>query len=688
MDAETLRRALDGAEGDLFTVHWVMTLAEGLDRLRAGGIDAVMADLFLPDSQGQDTFDALFASMPRIPIMTLCADGDEALAKWAVQRGSEGYFLKQFFDSYIVPQSLRNIMRPQTLEEKILKANARAEVTLNSISDAVIGTDVAGNVDYLNAAAEMMTGWSRGEARGRPIDQVMKIVNSMTRVPKMNPVEMVLQQNKPMGLTAGTLLIQRNGGEVVIEDSAAPIQDTSGRVNGAVIVFHDVTNAKAMAIKMAHLAQHDFLTNLPNRVLLDDRISQAIKWSERNRKIFSVLFLDLDNFKAVNDSLGHEIGDKLLVSVARRLSECIRRSDTVSRQGGDEFLILLTDEQHAEDAARAASKILSALSLPHFVAGHEINVSASIGISAYPRDAEDAEMLIKNADTAMYQAKASGRSTFKFFSSDMKVRVGERRVIEADLRGALKREEFILNYQPEVDLETGLITGCEALVRWEHPNGETMLPGRFIPIAEECGLILSIGRWVLREACAQAKQWNDQNLNFGSVALNVSPPEFYKNDFVTELKAILDETNLDPRYLQIEITEGILMGEAKSSARTLCRLKDMGVVLAMDDFGTGYSSLSHLTKFPIDVIKIDRSLVELIYSSSDGCVIIGAIVALAGSLKQRVIAEGIEDEAQLTFLREINCREGQGFLFSRPVSAGSFVTLLQPCRPLWTSSAL
>ncbi|MEP9351659.1 EAL domain-containing protein [Xanthobacter sp. KR7-225] len=675
-DAETLRGTLDRTDGDRFTVHWATTLASGLARLNEGGIDAMLVDLRLPDSQGQATFDALFSSAPRTPIMTLCADGDEALARQVERLGSDGYFLKPFFDSYIVPQSLRNVMRPQTLEERILNENARAETTLNSISDAVIGTDLAGNVDYLNAAAESMTGWSRNEARGQPLDRVMKIINSTTREPKRNPVDMVLQQNKPMGLTAGTLLIQRDGSEVAIEDSAAPIQDSSGNINGAVIVVHDVTAAKAMAMKMAYLAQHDFLTNLPNRVLLSDRITQAIKWSERNGKSFSLLFLDLDNFKLINDSLGHEIGDKLLVSVAQRLSDCIRRSDTVSRQGGDEFLILLMDETDAQDAGLVAGKILDVVSQPHSIAGHELIVTASIGISSYPRDVDDAEALIKNADAAMYKAKEGGRNTFRYFSSSMRARVDARRAIEADLRGALVRQEFLLHYQPEVDLNSGKIIGCEALLRWKHPNGELMLPGDFIPIAEECGLILSIGRWVLREACAQAKSWHDQGRNPGSMAVNVSALELAQNDFIPRVKEILNETGLDSRMLQIEITESVLMRETKSSAMTLHKLKEMGVVIAMDDFGTGYSSLSYLTNFPIDIIKVDRSFVAAIRTSADNCIIISAIIALGASLKQRVIVEGIEDAEQLAFLKAINCREGQGFLFSRPVSAEKFANLL------------
>lgn len=675
-DAKILEDVLRKAKDGPFDIEWVTRLSDALERLGAGGIDAMLVDLSLPDSQGIETFDKLFAAAPQTPILTLSAEEDEALATEAVQRGSQGFLSKGHFASYLVPQSLRNIIQRKAVEETLYLEKARAEITLNSISDAVICTDMAGNVDYLNLAAETMTGWAMEEARGHPIGEVMKIINGATHHSEPNPVELVLQQNKPIGLTAGMILMRRDGRHVAIADSAAPIHDSNGQISGAVIVFHDVTAAQEMALRMAHLAHHDFLTSLPNRVLLNDRIAQAIGLAERHGTTLAVLFLDLDNFKHINDSLGHAIGDKLLQSVAQRLSNCVRNSDTISRQGGDEFVILVSQDKHAEDASLTADKILNALAAPHFIDGHELHVTTSIGISIYPADANNAEALIKNADTAMYQAKANGRNNYQFFKSDMNVRAVERQVIEAHLRQALERQEFVLHYQPKVNLDTGMITGAEALLRWIHPQSGVMLPDRFVPIAEDCGLIVPIGRWVLREACAQAKRWEDAGLKPGSVAVNISALEFRRKGFVECVRAVLNETGLEPRCLQLEITESVLMHDAESSITVLQQLKNMGVELAVDDFGTGYSSLSYLHRFPIDVLKIDQSFMQDIESTNGNDIIVSAVIAMGTSLKQRVVAEGVEEQVQLTFLKARNCEEGQGYFFSRALGAEQFAALL------------
>lgn len=676
-DAKTLEDVLRKAKDGPFDIEWVTRLSHALERLDAGGIAAMLVDLSLPDSQGIETFDKLFAAAPQTPILTLSAEEDEAFATEAVQRGSQGFLSKGHFGSYLVPQSLRNIIQRKAVEETLYIEKARAEITLNSISDAVIGTDMAGNVDYLNLAAETMTGWAKEEARGHPIGEVMKIINGVTRNSEPNPVELVLQRNKPMGLATGTILIRRDGRQVAIADSAAPIYDSNGQISGAVIVFQDVTAAQEMTLKMAHLAHHDFLTSLPNRVLLNDRIAQAIGLAERQGTTLAILFLDLDNFKHINDSLGHAIGDKLLQSVAQRLCNCVRNSDTISRQGGDEFVIVVSEDKHAEDASLTADKILNALAAPHFIDGHELHVTTSIGISIYPTDANNAEALIKNADTAMYQAKENGRNNYQYFKSDMNVRAVKRQVIEAHLRQALERQEFVLHYQPKVNLDTGMITGAEALLRWIHPEWGVMLPDRFVPIAEDCGLIVPIGRWVLREACTQAKHWEDAGLKPVSVAVNISALEFRSKGFVECVRSVLNETGLEPRCLQLEITESVLMHDAESSITVLQQLKNMGVQLAVDDFGTGYSSLSYLHRFPIDVLKIDQSFMQDIDSTNGNGIIVSAVIAMGTSLKQRVVAEGVEEQVQLTFLKARHCEEGQGYFFSRPLSDEQFAALLE-----------
>lgn len=426
---------------------------------------------------------------------------------------------------------------------------------------------------------------------------------------------------------------------------------------------------------MGHMAHYDFLTDLPNRVLLKERLVQAIGLAERRNASLAVLFLDLDNFKHINDSLGHAIGDQLLQAVAQRLSASMRSSDTVSRQGGDEFVVLLSEDKSAEDAALTANKICTALAAPHSIAGHELHVTTSIGISVYPTDAQDADTLLKNADTAMYQAKQKGRNNYQFFKSIMNIRAVERQTIEAHLRRALERHEFVLQYQPKVNLDSGMITGAEALLRWRHPEWGTTSPDRFIAIAEDCGLIVPIGRWVLQQACARAKCWQDAGLKPPSIAVNISALEFRQRDFVDGVRTILNETELEPSCLELEITESVLMRDAESSCAILKQLKRMGVKLAVDDFGTGYSSLSYLKQFPIDVLKIDRSFVQDIGADDEG-IIVSAVIAMGASLGHRVIAEGVENAAQLAFLKARKCEEAQGFLFSPSLAAEQYSSLL------------
>lgn len=676
VDASLLQDVLSNLKNNPFHTEWVMQLSDAISRLSDGGVDVVLLDMNLSDCQGIATFNQVFAAFPHVPILTLVALDDEILSTDAVQHGAQGYLSKGNFDSYLIPQTLRNIIQRHSVEETFFIEKARAEVTLNSINDAVVGTDLAGNVDYLNLAAEAMTGWSREEARGKPISEVMHLVNGVTRETELNPVNMVLHTNKAMNLKAGTILIRRDGIEASIEDSAAPIHDWDGKLSGVVIVFHDISVARAMSLRMAYLAQHDFLTDLPNRVLLNDRIAQAISLAERTHKTLAVLFLDLDNFKHINDSLGHEVGDKLLVLVAERLSACIRQSDTVSRQGGDEFIVLISNVNDVEDAVLTADKILLALAAPYPIDQHQLYITTSIGISAYPADAKNAETLIKNADTAMYQAKQRGRNNYQFFKSDMNVRAVERQEIEVKLRQAIEQKEFVLYYQPKFNLNTGLITGAEALIRWVHPEWGMTLPDRFVAIAEDSGLIVQIGRWVLREAAQQAQRWVDLGLKLDSIAVNISALEFRHKNFVENVSDILKETGLDPTRLQLEITESVLMQDADVSSAILQQLKDKGIQLAVDDFGTGYSSLSYLNAFPIDVLKIDQSFVHDIDGNRGNGVIVSAIIAMGTSLNQRVVAEGIEQDEQLAFLKSLDCEEGQGFIFSPALSAEKFAELL------------
>jgi len=487
---------------------------------------------------------------------------------------------------------------------------------------------------------------------------------------------LAIRQNATVGLTPNCVLIRRDGHEAAIEDSAAPIHDRRGQVTGAVMVFHDVSVARAQALKMSYLAQHDSLTDLPNRTLFSDRLSQALALAQRQKTKLAVLFLDIDHFKHINDSLGHAIGDCLLQSIVQRLLACVRNSDTVSRQGGDEFVILFSEVAQPQDAVVGANKILQALSTPYLIEQHDLHVTVSIGIATYPDDGTEAEGLMKNADLAMYSAKESGRNNYKFFKPEMNARAVERQFIENGLRQAIERQEFVLHYQPKINLETGAIIGAEALMRWHHPQRGLVSPAQFIPVAEECGFIVPIGKWGLRETCWQTRAWQDEGLPPLRVAFNISAVELRNKDFIGNVQAIMTETGLDPRYLELELTETFLIENSESTATVLQALKDMGIQLSLDDFGTGYSSLSYLKRFPIDTLKIDQSFVCDLTTDSDDASIISAVISMGKNLHMGVIAEGVETKEQLAFLREEHCPEGQGYYFSRPVVAEEFSKLL------------
>ncbi|MDA0191014.1 MAG: EAL domain-containing protein, partial [Proteobacteria bacterium] len=454
--------------------------------------------------------------------------------------------------------------------------------------------------------------------------------------------------------------------------SVSVVRDAHGEVDHYVGLFTDISERKRAEERIRHMAEHDALTGLPNRVLLGDRLSQAIAAAQRERRVMALIFLDLDRFKNINDSLGHQIGDRLLQAVAGRIVGTLRGSDTVSRPGGDEFILLLPEIAHPDAAARIAEKLIEALARPCVIDGHELAVTASLGISIYPEDGEDAETLIRNADTAMYHSKESGRNVYHFFRPEMNARVFERMSLEHSLRRALERSEFRLHYQPQIDIATRRLIGMEALVRWQSPELGLVSPARFIPVAEDSGLILPLGAWVLGEACRQARAWQVAGLPALPVAVNISALQFRQPNFVGVVEQVLAQSGLAPECLELELTESIMMHAAERNIEVLDTLRRMGVKVAIDDFGTGYSSLAYLKRLPIDKLKIDQAFVRDIATDADDAAIIAAIIGLAHNLKLRVIAEGVESEAQLEFLRHGGCQEVQGYLFSPPLPADGF----------------
>jgi len=427
---------------------------------------------------------------------------------------------------------------------------------------------------------------------------------------------------------------------------------------------------------LTFFANHDALTSLPNRFMFNERLTQALARAHRQGKMVAVLFIDLDRFKVINDTLGHDAGDRLLIELATQLRGCLRENDTIARQGGDEFVVLIEDIHDPNQVTGVAQKILETVAEPHVLGGQEFRITASIGISVYPTEGADLQTLLKNADIAMYRAKEQGKNNFQFYSAEMNQHTFERLALETSLRRAIEREEFLLHYQPKTDLRSGRITGVEALVRWRHPELGMVSPAQFIPLAEETGLIGPIGDWVLRTACTEAQRWNMQVAPGMSVAVNLSARQFAREDLAQSITSALSESGLEPRWLEIEITESTVMHDAKRAARVLQQLKDMGIRIAIDDFGTGYSSLGYLKSFPIDSVKIDRSFILDIPHDNDDVAITRAVIAMAHSLRLRVIAEGVETEEQYHFLRNHDCDEMQGYYFSEPVDAAALVRLI------------
>jgi diguanylate cyclase (GGDEF)-like protein/PAS domain S-box-containing protein len=560
-------------------------------------------------------------------------------------------------------------------EENRVRSEAEAKLRLSAkviatTAEAIMITDAAGFIVSVNQAFSRMTGYAESDVLGRSPSLLASGRHDEVYFRTM------FESLKRDGHWQGEVWNRRKSGEVFPQwTGISVLRDEAGNISHYVSISSDITERKASEERIHYLAHYDTLTGLPNRLLLRDRTQLAMSAAERNRNKLAVLSLDLDRFKVVNDSFGHQVGDELLRQVVGRLKSAVRGSDTISRQGGDEFIVVLPDHSGAPAATKIANKVQEQLAIPFTCAGQEIRITSSIGIALFPDDGVDFETLLKKADIAMYHAKESGRATYRFYTDSLNANSQERMQLENELRRALDGDEFVLHYQPQVELESGRVVGAEALIRWRHPDKGMVPPGRFIPLAEETGLIVPLDEWVMKEACRQTVAWRAAGLPLQSISVNLSGLQFRQTDLVDRVRNTLAESGLPPECLELELTESILVHDVDTVLSTVNQLKEIGVKLAIDDFGTGYSSLAYLKRFAVDKLKIDQSFVR--GTDVQDAAIVQAVIQLGKSLNLRTIAEGAETHAQVQTLRDKGCFEVQGYYFSKPLPADEFVAFIE-----------
>lgn len=547
-----------------------------------------------------------------------------------------------------------------------------SEAVFNDSAEGIMVTDADNRIVSVNDAFCRITGYQPAEVMGKTPDMFSSGRHNYAFYAGM------WRGLLEYGRWHGDILNRKKNGEIYPAWLAInAVEDEAGNISHFVAILSDNSEKRAFEEQLEFVANHDALTGLPNRVLLRDRTEQALAQAAREHGSVALAVLDLDHFKVINDSLGHATGDMLLLAVVARLKSCLRETDTFCRQGGDEFVVLMPEDCASEQVASRLQAMLDCLARPFDLGGRSLIITASIGVAQYPYDATTVDDLLVKSETAMYHAKDSGRNVFRFFAGQMNVNVNERFALQTRLAQAIERNELILHFQPQVDLRTKRITGAEALVRWRDGETAVVPPGKFIPVAEQSGLIIPIGEWVLHEACRQAQAWRQEGLPDMLMAVNMSALQFKRTDPVLTVRKVLEQTGLPPWCLELELTESILVDDADAILETLCRFKNLGIQLAIDDFGTGYSSLAYLKRFPIDKLKIDQSFVRDVVADADEAAIVHTIIQLGKSLKMSTLAEGVETEAQLAFLRVEGCREGQGFLFSRPLEADDFYRLVK-----------
>ena len=569
--------------------------------------------------------------------------------------------------------SFMDITERKQAEEALRQSEEKYRTILESIQEAYFEVDLDGKFTFFNDSMARLTGHSKEELLGMNHKQ---FTNEETAKEVFQAFDNVYTTGEP-SKGFDWQIIRKDGGEGFVEASVTLQKDLSGKPTGFKGMIRDITERKRTEQQINYMATHDALTGLPNRLMFSQLLNQAIRSAQRHKRQLAVLFIDLDRFKTINDSLGHEAGDRLLKEIGKRFKRSLRADDVIGRMGGDEFVILIEEVNELNQVALVAHKILSSTIKPMVLTGEECRITASIGISIYPKDGLDEQSLMKNADIAMYFAKEEGRNNYQFYSKDIQSQSNKRFSIETNLRRALERNELSLEYQAKLDFKTGMITGVEALLRWQNPSLGSVTPMQFIPVAEETGLIVPIGRWVMKTACAQNVAWQRQGLPPVCMAVNLSLRQLMDDNLLKDIKAALDDSGMAPNLWELEITESMVMHNPMYLIEVLTNIKKIGVRLAIDDFGTSYSSLAHIKHFPIDTLKVDRSFIRNLLQDSENQAITEAIIAMGKTLSITVVAEGVETQAQKDFLRDHICDEMQGFYFSKPVTPDQFGDLLR-----------
>jgi len=659
-------------------------LEKGLRKLEQGRYDVVLLDFSLPDSFGIETFRRAHQAAPRTPIIVLTSLDDNELAVQAVRLGAQDYLVKREADTRLLVRSILYAIERATAEEALLESEERYALAVRGANDGLWDWNFENDRVFYSPRWKSMLGFSVDDVGDSPREWLDRI-HPDDRPPFRRHLDAHLSGSTEQ-LEFEHRMRNLDGGYIWVLARGVAVRDENGKPYRMAGSQTDITARKRAEHQLQHDALHDSLTGLANRVLFVDRLACALADLQRQASPhFAVLFFDLDRFKNVNDSLGHSMGDKLLVGIARRLEHFLRPGDTVARLGGDEFAVLIHRVDDASGAIHVADRIQDVLSMNFSIDGHDVMVTASIGIAHSSTGYLSPEEILRDADIAMYRAKAEGKARYEIFDRDMHQSAVALLKLETELRRSVHRGDFLMNYQPIVSLgNISRIVGFEALVRWQHPERGIVTPAHFIAIAEETGLIVPLGWWVLREACRQTRRWQEQ---FPSdpplwISVNMSGKLFMKSNMVDELLGILEETGLEPRDLRIEVTENVVMDHADLAVRNLMELRALGIQLSIDDFGTGYSSLSYLQRFHYDQLKIDRSFVSQLGSRGDSRAIVETILNLANSLGIGVVAEGIETADQVDHLRKMQCPHGQGFWFSRPLTVTAAEELMASS-PTW-----